>query len=115
MKVKVSKKQIRDNYHNIISIGYCDAWYLLAYKDADYYSSGIYGWACDYYKINYNTIISTGYSPIGNIREYEFTRKMNEKARKIYNSDIPYKSKQTKINNLLDKYIKCIMISREEQ
>ncbi len=115
MKVKVSKKTIKENYHNIIRVGYCDAWYLLAYKDACYYSSGVYGWACDYYQIDNNTIISTGYAPIGNINEYEFTKKMNEKARKIYNDyNIPYESKKKKINNLLDKYIKCIMIANEK-
>ena len=113
MKVKVTKKQIKENYHNIICIGYCNAWYLLAYKDADYYSSGIYGWSCDYYKINNNTIISTGYAPIDSkYRDYEITKDYNEKARKVYNSNIPYKSKKTKINNLLNKYIDCIMVKK---
>ena len=115
MKIKVSKKEIKNNFNNIITIGYCNAWYLLAYKDADFYSCGVYGWSCDYYKIDYNTIISTGYAPIDGIREYEFTRKMNEKARKIYNSDIPYENKKRKINNLLDKYINCILIAHNQK
>lgn len=106
MKIKVSKKEIKDNFNNIITIGYCDAWYLLAYKDADFYSCGVYGWSCDYYKINYNTIISTGYAPIDSIRNYELTRKYNEKARKIYNNyDLKYEQKKKRIDNLLNKYI----------
>lgn len=114
MKVKVTKKQIQDNYYHIIKIGYCNAWYLLSFKEADYYSCGVYGWSCDYYKINYNTIISTGYAPIGNINNYDFTKKMEEKAKKIYNSNIPYKSKKTKINNLLQKYIDYMINESED-
>ena len=106
MKIKVAKKQIKNNFYNIITIGYCDAWYLLAYKEADFYSCGIYGWSCDYYKINNNTIISTGYAPIDKIRNYKLTRKYNEEARKIYNNyELKYEQKKKRIDNLLNKYI----------
>jgi len=107
MKVKVSKKEIKDNFNNIITIGYCDAQFLLTYKDADFYSCGVYGWSCDYYKINNNTIISTGYSPIDSkYRNYELTKKYNEKARKIFNNyDLKYEQKKKRIDNLLNKYI----------
>ena len=83
MKVKVSKKEIKENFRNIITIGYCEAQFLLRYKEADYYSAGVYGWSCDYYKINNNTIISTGYAPVDAIRNYKLVKKYEEKARKI--------------------------------
>ena len=65
MKIQVTKKSIKENYKNIISVGYCNAQNMLKCKDATMYSAGVYGWACDYYVINNDTIISTGYNPIG--------------------------------------------------
>lgn len=77
-KIKTTKKEMNENYR-ILSIGYCNAQYLLAYEAPVAYSAGVYGWACDYYNID-GVIISTGYSPLKNknmkddyklIREYE--------------------------------------------
>ncbi len=79
MKLKTTKANVKENYYRILSIGYCDAQYLLKYKSAFGYSAGVYGWACDYYDID-GVCISTGYSPLANknmrcdyalIREYE--------------------------------------------
>lgn len=79
MKLKTTKANVKENYYKILSIGYCDAQYLLKYKNAFGYSAGVYGWACDFYDID-GVCISTGYSPLANknmkddyslIREYE--------------------------------------------
>lgn len=64
MKLKVSKKEIKEGFENIIRLGYGTIQHLLFYVSADYYSCGVNGWSCDYYKIDNDTIISTGYSPI---------------------------------------------------
>lgn len=111
MKVKVSKKEIKEHFTNIITIGYCNGENLLTYKNANYYSTRAEGWACDYYKIDNNTIISTGYAPIDSkYRDYEITRKYNEKAREIVNNyDIDYKTREKKVNKLLEKYVKEIL------
>lgn len=108
MKIKVKEKEIKNGYNNIISVGYCDLWYLLSPKQADYYTSGVYGWNADIYKIDYNTVIVTGYRPFGNIHaSYNgITTKYNEKARKIYNdSKRTWESKQKSIEKLLEKFI----------
>ena len=47
-KIKATKKEMKQNYR-ILSIGYCDAQYLLAYETPIAYSCGLYGWSCDYY------------------------------------------------------------------
>lgn len=108
MKVKVSKKEIKENFRNVISVGYCDLQCLLRLKSPEYYSCGVYGWSCDYYVINNNTIICTGYSPVGNISNYELTREYDQKARNIEYS-LSYEEKEKKLNELLNEYIKEIL------
>lgn len=114
MKIKVTEKQIKNSYNNIISVGYCDLWYLLSGIDADYYTAGVYGWNSDIFKIDYNTVIVTGYRPFGNLHaSYNgITKKYNEKARKIYNDyDLNYDKKKTKINQLLQKFVnECLAL-----
>lgn len=106
-KIKTTKKQLKNAYNNIISIGYCNAYYLLAGLEPHYYCSRIEGWACDNYHYNNNVLISTGYSPISGIYpKYEITKKYNDKAREIYNSyEMDYNKRIKKINALLDKFI----------
>lgn len=105
-KIRVTKKEIRESGAKIISVGYCDLQFLLNFRYADFYSCGIYGWSCDYYKIDDNVIICTGYSPIGNINpDYKLIRKTEQKAREIYcNND--YKIAKPKIEKLLKSFIK---------
>lgn len=77
-KIKATKKEMRQNYR-ILSIGYCDAQYLLNYKSPVAYSTRAEGWACDYYDID-GVIVCTGYDTIKDkntkldyavLREYE--------------------------------------------
>ena len=111
MKVKVSKKEVRENYKNIICLGYCSLSWLLHYNEADYYSCGVYGWACDYYKINNNTIISTGYNPIGKITpDYKITKEYDEKARSIIcDYSLTYEQQKNRIEKLLNEYIEIVL------
>lgn len=51
MKVKVTKKEIRENYKNVISVGYCELQYLLRGKNPNFYTSGIYGWGLIFTKL----------------------------------------------------------------
>ena len=108
MKFKVTKKEMRYSGCKILGIGYCDAQYLLKGIDPDFYSAGVYGWCCDYYKISdLGVIISTGYDYIGEAVDRKLVEKYNNKARKIYcgNWDSWDKVKK-QINNLLKKFIK---------
>ena len=82
MKFKTTKKEIKDNYYRIIKAGYCELQNLLQYKNPIAYSSGVYGWACDYYEIN-GVLISTGYRPVGNQNvecDYKLIREYDNKA-----------------------------------
>ena len=105
MKLKVTKKQIRENFNTILSIGYCDAQYLLSSKAPFAYSEGIYGWCCDYYQIG-NICISTGYSPIGTPVDYAVLREFERKAeqiKKVYNLSSSDREKQ--LDELLKQLI----------
>ena len=99
MKLKATKKQIRGGYYKIVSIGYCDAQYLLNYESPFAYSAGNCGWACDYYDIN-GVLISTGYTPIKSknvIDDYNLVREYDTKAREMTSKD--------EITHLLHEFI----------
>lgn len=105
MRLKATKKQIRENFNTILSIGYCDAQYLLDYKNPFAYSEGIDGWSCDYYQIG-NICICTGYSPIGTPVDYAVLRELEGKAEQIkkdYNLSSSDREKQ--LDELLKKLI----------
>ena len=106
MKIRVTEKQIKEGFKNIICVGYCDLQYLLYYKEPEFNTSGVYGWKADFYKINNNTIISTGYAPIGTIRNYRLNKKYDEK---VLDYDMEYEKKKNKLEKLLEKYVKEIM------
>lgn len=110
-KIRVTKKQIKNSYKNIIEIGYCGAQYLLGGQDARFYTYGVYGWNADVYEINYNTCIVTGYRPFGNIEcNYKLLNEYEKKAEKIMlNYSIDYNKRIKKVNNLLEAFIDELM------
>ena len=106
MKLKASKKEVKNNSSKILKLHYCKAQTLLHYESPFAYSCGVNGWACDYYDIN-NIIISTGYSPIGDNIDYNLINEYEEKARKIvYNNyNESYESKKNKVTSLLSEFL----------
>ena len=85
MKYKATKKEIRENYANIICVPYCGLQALLRLENPHYYNSGTYGWNFDVYTIDPETVIVTGYRPFGNFRpEYEMTKEYERKAEAIW-------------------------------
>ena len=110
MKFKTTEKAIRENYTNIICIGYCDLQTVLNYKTPIAYTCGVYGWNADVYEINNNTVICTGYRPIGNIRpSYELTRKYDKLAEKIVYTSGEYREKKQQLDNMLSDFIGDVM------
>lgn len=109
MKTKITEKQLKNSYKNIISVNYCGLQYLLNRINANYYTAGVYGWNSDVYVIDNNTVITTGYRPIGNIKpEYTIIDKYNKAAEKIikkYN----YDQQQKKLASLLNDFIKEVL------
>ena len=108
MKVKVSKKEVAQNYSIILKVGYCSMQTLLNYKNAFAYSCGVYGWSCDYYEIN-NVCISTGYSPIGQSVDNAIVRIYEQRAQ-LLNSDytLCYKDREAQVNSLLTELISLL-------
>lgn len=110
MKFRTSEKAIRENYTNIICIGYCDLQNLLNYKPPIAYTCGVYGWNADIYEINNSTVICTGYRPIGKIRpSYELTCEYDKRAKKIVYASGEYSEKKGQLDNLLADYIGDVM------
>jgi hypothetical protein len=101
MKARVTAKQVRESYANIIQIGYCAAWYLLG-RNPHYYTAGIYGWNADVFHIDQSTAIVTGYRPFGNIRpSYELVRKYEQEAEACYKA-----GKVEEVSKLLNAFVK---------
>lgn len=108
MKFKTTKKEMKQGYVKILSIGYCELQNLLYYTSPIAYSSGSNGWCCDYYDID-NVCISTGYSPIGKTVNYDILKKYDDKASEfIGDYNISHEEKKKKVNNLLLKFIKDV-------
>jgi len=107
-KIKATKREMKENYY-IIGIGYCKAQYLLNNETPIAYSSGVYGWSCDYYLID-NVIISTGYSYLDNQNtnyDYKKLRKLDEKARAIlHDNSIDYEVARKKVKRMLRTFVK---------
>ena len=88
MKLRTTKKQIKDQAHKLYAVGYCSIQYLLRYESPFAYSAGVYGWSCDYYNVN-GVILSTGYSSIGElvnydlIKEYEIASKQTQDRKMV--------------------------------
>lgn len=118
MKFKTTKKSMMQSYSNILSIGYCDAEYLLSFYEPIAYSAGIDGWNCDYYLIN-NVLISTGYQPIKSKnydQSYDLTDRYNNLASKIKkNHALPWQEQQEKIDLLLKEYLELCKLKNEKE
>lgn len=117
MKVKVTEKELKENYYYIISINYCNAYYLLKIQEPRYYTWGVYGWKSDNYHITNNILISTGYRPLNNHNLSKTNRKISEivtryekTAEKIYlNHNFSWEQKEKKLSDLLEKFVvECI-------
>lgn len=111
LKCKVTKKELTESYRNIISIGYCQAEYLLRYKVPRFYYSNIYGWRFDVYEIDYSTILTTGYEYLKTSKNQKEINKIiakyNTKAYKIL-QNYNYKTINKRLENNLNKCIKEI-------
>ena len=104
----MTRKEIKNCFNKIYSVGYCDLQFLLQYHNRVGYNSGVYGWNYDIFALdNGNIAICTGYrGMIGETISYEITKKYNEKARLIVsNWDINFDEKKKKIDKLIKKFI----------
>ena len=125
MKYKTTKKEMKENYYTILSVGYCELQYLLRYKAADSYCFSIYGWACDNYELTGSKrilLLSTGYNPIKskNInktnKEIEkITKKYEKKAEEIqHKKGITCQQIEKKLHNLIIEFDEVLESGDEE-
>ena len=65
MKLEVKKSEIlrKSCGVGVYSIGYCEL-RVLEVLEANYYTTGVYGWNCDVYNVN-GYILTTGFRPFG--------------------------------------------------
>lgn len=115
MNIKLKKKEVLENFQNVICVGYCDIQHLLRGKERIGYTSGVYGWNADIYNIDNKTAICTGYRPFGNIStHYNINKKYDDKARKICkNWDLTWEQTEKKLNKLLQKYVDEVLKESE--
>lgn len=106
MKKQVSQKFIRENYKNIIGVGYCELWALLRCKEPKYYTSGVYGWNADIYQVDNETVIVTGYRPFGNIKGYRLGVEVNQEATKVIRVNHDWNKIEEKLDKLIEKFVK---------
>ena len=66
IKFKVSKREVKNGFKNILYCRYCELAELLSYETANAYNANQYGWRNDVYFIDNQTAIVTGYDPFGN-------------------------------------------------
>lgn len=107
MKVKVTKSAVRKGFCTVISVGYCQAQYLLYFKKPFAYSARAEGWACDYYDLG-RACISTGYSPTGKSVDYSMLNELEKQACAIVNSSAPYEERKTRVELLLNEFLEGV-------
>ena len=82
MKLKATKKEIKQGYKYILSVSYCRLQHLLNYYSPFAYSTRIEGWSCDYYQFD-DVCISTGYSPLKSVNmnnDYDILKEYDTKS-----------------------------------
>ena len=100
MKVKVSRKQIKDNFKNVYVMDETKANTIFYGQSPAYYTSGVYGWNCDVYIINEDTAVTVGYRPFGDCLPEAIEKDMFQKAKKIEWSSKSYAEAVRKITAL---------------
>lgn len=106
MKVRVTKKAIRENYREIISVYYCRLQNVLMYRDCNFYTTRAEGWGADIYDVD-GVAIVTGYDPFGNINpSYELCKKFDDEASDVlYAYHYDYEHCRTALDGILMRFI----------
>ena len=109
MKIKTTRKYIKESYKNTICVSYCGLQDLLNPLEATFYLTRVEGWAADVYTSGDAAII-TGYEPWGKFKpDRKILEKYNTRAKKIKKL-YPFKIKkwetiQNRLYKLLDQFI----------
>lgn len=104
-KIRITKKVARACAPCLLSVGYCNIQRLLLHLSPYAYSAGVYGWACDYYHVGHDVVISTGYRPIGLPVPYSLCQKYENAAAKACKTHTPTKAREYISNVLLPRFV----------
>lgn len=111
MKFKTTTRELKQGIPvlYLYSTGYETLNYLLNYIEPVAYSSGVYGWNYDVYKLSGGYYICTGYRGMkGHYIPYAITKQYNDEARKIILSDRTTDEKISEVNKLISEFTKAI-------
>lgn len=109
MKIRTTRKEIKEGFRKIYRCGYCDLQPLFASGDATFYNSGVYGWNYDGVMIDVDTIILTGYRGMFGDRLPDKCYNIIRKANKIQNDyNIDWQEKTKKIKCYKRQFIKAL-------
>lgn len=107
IKLRATKKEMREGCYYILSVGYCSMQSLLNEQRPFAYSTRVEGWACDYYDID-GVLISTGYAPLSNknmIEGYGIIKEYENKALEIDSLFLPLEERKEKKEALLKELV----------
>lgn len=104
MKIKTTRKEVKEYFTTVISVGYCALQRLLAYETPIAYTCGLYGWNADVYAFG-NVAIVTGYRPFGTDANYPLCREYEHKAGLLRDLSMTYDERKAKTNELVKEFI----------
>ena len=107
MKFKTTKKAMKEKYYRILSVPYCELQSLLNYEKPIAYSSGGYGWSCDYYYID-GVLISTGYGTLDSKNvtcNYDMMHEYEKQARELTHISGMPEVRKGEVSELLHRFI----------
>lgn len=105
MANRTTKKFVKENFSNVISLPYCAMQSLFDKTERDFYIADTLGWSSDVFTINNTTAVVTGYRPFGNVKpSYDMmkfyenaAREMREECR---NGTCGYEELRTRLRGL---------------
>lgn len=110
IKLRATKKEMRERFWYILSVGYCSMQSLLRERLPFAYSTRAEGWACDYYEVD-GVLISTGYAPLSNknmVKDYSTIKECENKALKIDELCLPLDERKEKKAALLKEMLNSL-------
>jgi hypothetical protein len=110
VKLKATKKEMREGYYYILSVGYCSMQSLLKERQPFAYSTRAEGWACDYYEVD-GVLLSEGYAPLSNknmIEDYSLIRECENKALRVDELGLPREERKAKKEALLKEMLNSL-------
>lgn len=105
-KLKATAKAIREMPEPKVSVGYCEAHYLLSTRPAFAYTCGVYGWNFDAHDLD-GLIVTTGYRNTIGPNVSDIAAKYEEQAetvRRNYPKYITYDEMTSELERLVRRF-----------